>query len=826
MKKNFLRLGALLSLATALLVGVTSCVSDDVATEVQDIYTKQASWIGAQTELTLAQAEYQKALTQTELQNAALMKAKAEKEQALADYEKAILSAKSEAAVKQFEAAAKNAEAAYKAAEAALLANKQALEIAQLEYEYKIFEAKVKNEKEMTDKQWEHVSQFFTPYEAAVGELIAAEADLVDFKNAHLLAKFALEKFKKYPEDYYDINGKVTMKGLEEQVKDKEAAYAGAKAAYDAQLEKLAALKARLSDENALEGKLKQLQDRQKAVDAEIAKNNAEKARVQGVIDTEYDIFTDVAAARGEVKTVAGALAAHKKDLVDQKKAYDDNKKKLKDAGHEDASSAELQALIDKATNDEKPEKQNALDKATDELNDVQDDYDNLDVKYNTAVHDYAVKQGQVDGNSTAIAAATTAKDDAKAELDAAQANYDADPDGQTITGDGGDNAVGNHSDSKTGTYMLFNRNGSLEWVPATGVDPIYIATGATIADLKTEWDANHAVGDKWADHSNFVASSIKAFAALAAGDENKVWVEVEANDTYTNNADQLAAKEVVYNAALDDYNNLTKTSGDLAGELAELKAEYLRLHNLLVKQNEDLDKAKQAKKDAQDALDAVDDKITALTGLKTTAEAIETYVAGYMLPEKVAKNKAKTVDLEEQLVVATKKYEDLAAKVSDQGLEEYRKLLKEQDGYELANIKLNAEKDQNTYMITYFGKMIEIEDAYEHGTYAAGTSIKDFIKAEIDALKAKASFVNAKNNFGAAKAALDTAKRNLAAAQKDETVLGELPNYTTALANLEKDLAKAAANVKKQEVKVEELKAKVAKYKAAYEKALADLEK
>ncbi len=802
MKKNFLKIGALLTLATALLVGVTSCVSDDVATEVRGIYEGQAEWIKAKTQLVLAETEYKNAET-------AYKKAEAEQQQVLADIAKATQQA-------QIEADLTNLQAQAEANKATLLANKQALEIAQLRYDLEIFMAKKQAEKEMNDEKWNQVNDYFMEYLSETGVVLAKTAQKVAKENALAQKNLELANAMLFGITSDVYSGTNTIEYFQKQVALKQAAKAAAEADKMAAENKLQAFKNYMDDANSFANQSLVLGDEIKALETEKDKKDAEIAKIDGELANDFADYAALNAAKDLVKTAQASVTT----AEEAKEGFNEG---LEDVGLANATTMDdyhnlhAQLVTDVAT------AETASATAHQELTaaeadftaahsmtlEIQEEYDNLNARFASATAEYADTAAALQSGTDNINAAAASKTEAQTAYDAAKADFEADPTGQGWD-DGADDQLGIKNDNKDKTFMLVTWDATANGgagapkltapkIAANDFNELLTATGftATNCTITTSWTTETA-------------------ASLAS----VTYWDVEDDDSAGLTYEQiLNDAEAALNAATVLHNQLVASSTTWQSDFDAAEARYNYLHGLVTTRDADLTAAqadeaaklatKNAKQDAYDAaVTAANDaaaKVTALEGQEDNF---------YKKVIKLAEYDQQIVEAKKVEAKAQAEYDALKDKIDPAVITAYGDKLAEKHALELAKIDLDAQINSKNNLVTYYNELVKINKT--DGSVAIA-DMKQWVADQIDDLEA--ALQTATTDLENAEVALKDAQDDVERAQKG------LPVETEAkLATLRNEIAALEAQIETLRRHIAAAQAKADKYKALYEAALASI--
>ncbi len=861
MKKNFLRIGALLTLATALLVGVTSCVSDDVATEVKKIYDNQADWIAAQTGLVKANAEleqaradvekanaeFRRAQTQTELQAAALAKANAELRQVQADIANATKDAQiasdladleankaaKEAAVEASKAAAELSKATLEANKAALLRNKLALEKVQLAYDWNLHKAKLDLEEKKSDEQWGHVLKYFNLYTAGT-------ATLTQKQNAKVAKQIALSEKEMFLSDMllFGITSDVytgtnvwrnrTIEWYKQNITNQTNNLAGAQAA-------LATAKAKkqafIDYVNNGENFIKKAQEKEKeraAMEAQKKENNAEIAKIAGELLYDFADIAKLDAAKDLMATATISATA-------AETAITNFHKKLQAVGLTAESTmedyeAKLKTLQEAASNAmvASVTASNTLDAAIDELaqasatlQTIQNEYANLNAAFATATDDYATAKNFVDNGDALINTALASKTTAQAAYDAAKADFEADPTGRAMSA-GNDKVLGNYDDDVNGTYMRVVWDAALNG----GAGGPFIDSTKTVVHHVKAGDVGGLTTITLAQKLKFTVPSVGANNCSITADwtivgntNSIVYYNVEADDQLGQTYSQvLSAAYNALHAAIDTYNTYTASKTTWASDFAKAKERYDELKNLMQRKDKDQEEA-QASVTAEHANVAAKNTEyqTAIADANKASNKVTKLVAQkdnlYTADVRLAKLKMDLAAAEEEKKSAKAKYDKLAEKIDQATLDAYEAKLKEKFEKELENVVLANQISSTENLAKYFR---DLEGLIQGATF---TSTKIFINQKLAGLNA---------SIGAKSAAIPVAEQNLADANTDlERAEKGLPVFNQAKENeLKAQIQTLKDQIKTLEEEIAELQVYIAKYKNLYDEALASIEK
>ncbi|SNR17214.1 coiled-coil domain-containing protein [Tenacibaculum jejuense] len=632
--KNFRKL-ALGGLVLAS-IGFTSCVDDEISEEVKVIYQNQAAFLAAQTSLIQAEADLEAAKVAHQL----LLNEAQEAQNALA-----------------------------------ILNAENALELAKEEHLKALLQLKL----EVQATKSQEAEKYLGKYLVEMGTVISLESDLEGQKRdlAALKATVIDGVFDK--DEAIELKN-IDIAALENQLtKDQE---------------KLAQLKAVLSEPTSIGAQVIAIQ---KQIDDLKAENKERNARITEIRTTELAEFGDNVADYQQAKL---DVEAEKKTIQTNETALENANTDLSDAQDElnDLTGGVTitfnQAVINRAN----------AEKLKDEKEEAYNEIATLAADYSALINEIATVSASITQNKETIETIENDLAVLEADYNAKKAIFDANPSGKTVSDVGPDDKAGNHNDNSAVTYRLvLNANSN----PISYGNPAY-----------------------------FSAADLPPGAIITPTPTSGRYFNIEADDTVESN-------EVAFNRAQSAFVNAQVALSNAKSELSEKEAELVEL-----KEKQDtfdttittqVENAKSERDAAVKAFDLANDVVMQLELITT----IENSILDLRKNLEEAKQNLKTAENE---------LTRLAALVDDTKLNEYTALLDTIDALGLeVNLNQKVIADLQGDIAYFEGLELELEaSAYSGSDYEERMEkIEDEIKAQETAvLELQKDIAKAKNDL------------------------------------------------------------------------------
>lgn len=396
--RNFTRmaLGAL----TVATLGLSSCVDDQISSEVKAIYDNQASYIGAQAELKKAEAD----LKNAQVAYQALVNANKESQNAADAANHAL----------QIENA------------------KNALQVAQQNHIRKLLDLK----KQLQDTKDGQVNSYLGKYMAELSEVIDNRSEIATHTQSIENKQRELALLKA------SVDGNAF--NYDESVKLKELEIPALESALAKDQAKLKMLEEVLSKPTSIGAQVIAIQ---KQIDDLKAERDNRSARIDEITNTELPVYgddlSDYQTARTDLEAKKQATEGADVALVAANKAVTD-------------ANAELTELLGGAA---APTYEAALDAKTaakavkKEKNDAYAAISSLAADYSALINDIATIDAQIVTAQTNISNINTNLSTLEGEYNLRKSIFDGNPSGKTVTNAGADDKAGNPNDTSTVTY-------------------------------------------------------------------------------------------------------------------------------------------------------------------------------------------------------------------------------------------------------------------------------------------------------------------------------------------------------------------------------------